>query len=67
LEVSFDGDVAYITDTVGFDTNVIYRAEDIDGDGNVSAAVEKRIIDGYKPFGVPVDLSMDAREGSVFP
>jgi hypothetical protein len=67
LEVSFDGDVAYITDTVGFDTNVIYRAEDIDGDGTVSAAEATRFIDGDNAFGVPVDFAMDARDGSVFP
>lgn len=66
FEVSFDGDAAYVTDTDGADSNIIYRAEDIDGDGTVSAGEVTRFIDGDNAFGVPVDFAMDARGGSVF-
>ncbi len=66
FEISFDGDTAYIADTAGTDTNVIYRARDTNADGVVSTDEVTRFIDGDNTLDVPVDFAMDARDGSVY-
>lgn len=64
--VSFDGGVAYITDTVGGDPDVVYRAEDANGDGVIGAGEVREFIRDDNTFGVSVGFAMDARGGSVF-
>lgn len=66
FEISFDGDVAYISDLVGTDDNVIYRAEDVDGSGTVEADEVSVFIDENNPFGAPVDFGMTALDGTVY-
>ncbi|WP_162933134.1 VPLPA-CTERM sorting domain-containing protein [Roseovarius sp. EL26] len=66
FEISFDGDVAYITDTVGTDDNVIYRAEDIDGSGIVEADEVSIFISESESFGAPIDFGMTALDGTVY-
>ncbi len=66
FEISFDGDVAYISDPVGTDDNVIYRAEDVDGSGMVEADEVSVFIDENNPFGAPVDFGMTVLDGTVY-
>ncbi|MFV0245299.1 MAG: VPLPA-CTERM sorting domain-containing protein [Qingshengfaniella sp.] len=66
FEISFDGDTAYIVDTVGRDTNVIYAARDNDGDGVVSTSEVTRFIDDENTLGVPVNFPMDTANGTVY-
>lgn len=65
FEIRFEGDVAFIADTVGGEPNAIYRAEDIDGDGEISATEVGTFIDETNPFGVPVDFAIDTLDGSA--
>lgn len=66
FEISFDGDVAYITDTVGTDDNVVYRAQDSDGSGRVEAGEVKVFVSEEQAFGAPVDFGMTALDGTVY-
>ena len=66
FEIKFDGDVAYIVDLVGSDPDIVYRAEDTNGDGVVSADEVTSFIDNDNPFGVPVDFAFEASGGSFF-
>ncbi|MEO3416249.1 hypothetical protein AAFO92_16480 [Roseovarius sp. CAU 1744] len=66
FEISFDGDVAYISDLVGTDDNVIYRAEDVDGSGVVEADEVSIFISEGNPYGAPVDFGMTAQDGTVY-
>ncbi|MEM1298428.1 MAG: Ig-like domain-containing protein [Pseudomonadota bacterium] len=56
FDISFDGDVAYVSDTAGGEANVILRIEDADGSGAISADEVTRFIDDTNTLGVPVDF-----------
>ena len=66
FEISFDGDVAYITDTLGADDNVVYRAQDTDGSGVVEADEVSVFISETDAFGAPVDFGMTALNGKLY-
>ncbi|MEL6205182.1 MAG: Ig-like domain-containing protein, partial [Pseudomonadota bacterium] len=67
FDISFDGDVAYVNDTVGGDPNVIWRLEDMDGDGVVQPDEAKIFIDETRAFGAPVDFANAiALDGSLY-
>lgn len=66
FEISFDGDTAYIIDTVGGDDNVIYKARDVDGSGAVEANEVTTLISEGNPYGGPVDFAMTAVDGAVY-
>ena len=63
FEITFIDDVAYIIDSVGIDTNVIYRAEDKDGSGTVEANEATVLIDETS---VPVDFALASDGNSLF-
>ncbi|MEM9265564.1 MAG: hypothetical protein AAGA46_08580 [Cyanobacteria bacterium P01_F01_bin.13] len=65
FDIEFIGDTAYISDTVGGDDDVIYRAEDLDGSGTVDASeVTVFIQDGA--FGVPLGFGIAADDDSIY-
>lgn len=66
FEITFQGNVAFISDTVGADTNVIYRAEDRDGNGSISDSEVSVFIDGNNPFGAPIDFALAGDDESLF-
>lgn len=66
FEIEFDGSVAYIIDSVGPDTDVIYRAEDADGSGVIEADEVVEFIDGDNPFGAPLDFGLSVNNGTVY-
>lgn len=67
FDLSFSGSVAYVSDTVGGDTDVIYRLEDENGDGMISADEAGVFISDEMSFGAPVDISNAvAPDGSLY-
>ncbi|WP_157505694.1 hypothetical protein [Geminicoccus roseus] len=66
FEISFDGDVAYVTDTNGRDPDTIYRIEDKDRSGDIQADEVSVFIADGNPFGVNPDFAHDIHDGSVY-
>lgn len=66
FDISFQGDVAFIADTVGGDPNTIYRASDENDDGQVDASEVSVFIDENNGFGVGIDFAMATDESSVY-
>lgn len=65
-DIVFDGDVAYINDLNGGSLDdVIHRAEDVSGDGKVTANEVKPFISDKMNFGAPVDLSSAVWQGGL--
>jgi Ca2+-binding RTX toxin-like protein len=65
FDLSFVGDIAYVTDTNGADPDTIYRIEDLDHDGTIEAGEAKIFISDTNPFGVPIDFAHAVQDGSV--
>jgi len=63
FEISFIGDVAYIIDSVGGDPNVIYRAEDMNGNSTVEASEASVFVDESR---VPVDFGLASDGKSLY-
>jgi len=63
FEIRFDGDVAYIIDSNGGGTNVVYRAEDTNADGQVTGSEVSVYIDEND---APVDFALSVFGGDVF-
>ncbi|MEO1131336.1 MAG: hypothetical protein AAFX40_01370 [Cyanobacteria bacterium J06639_1] len=63
FDIEFDGDVAYIADLVGGDDDVIYRAEDLNGNGAIDAGEANIFISDANAFGVQLDFGI-AADGS---
>ncbi|MDX8350717.1 Ig-like domain-containing protein, partial [Cognatiyoonia sp. IB215446] len=67
FDLSFDGNVAYLNDLAGTATDVIYRIEDINGDGSIQADEVTEFISDEMSFGAPVDISNAvAVDGSLY-
>ena len=67
FDLSFDGDVAYLSDLAGTATDVIYRIEDADGDGTIQADEVTNFISDDMSFGAPVDIAnATAVDGSLY-
>lgn len=67
FDLCFDGDVAYLNDLAGTATDVIYRIEDINGDGSIQADEVTTFISDEMSFGAPVDISSAvAVDGSLY-
>jgi Ca2+-binding RTX toxin-like protein len=66
FDLSFSGNVAYLADTVGSDTDVVYRLEDANGNNVIDDGEAKVFIADGNPFGVTVDLAIAAQNGSVY-
>ncbi len=57
FDLSFDGDVAYLSDVAGGDPDVIWRIEDKDGNGSISPEEAVKFISDDMSFGAPVDIA----------
>jgi len=66
FDIEFIGDVAYISDLVGGDDDVIYRAEDIDGSGTVEQSEVSVFIQDGNAFDVPLDFGIAVDDTSVY-
>lgn len=66
FDISFQGSTAFISDTVGGDTNVVYRARDNNNNGTVETSEVSVFIDNNNPFGVVVDFAVSANDKAVF-
>ncbi|MEM8813061.1 MAG: Ig-like domain-containing protein [Pseudomonadota bacterium] len=67
FDIEFVDGVAYLTDTAGSDTNVVWRLEDSNGDGTVSVDEASVFIDENNAFGVPIDFGLAADpDGNVY-
>ncbi len=58
FDIVFAGDVAYLTDLLGGDPDVVHRAEDADGSGAIEADELTTFIDDNNAFGVPVGIPL---------
>ncbi len=58
FEIAFSGDVAYISDLVGADNDVIYRVEDLDSSGTIEANEATVFIEDGNELGVPLDFGI---------
>ncbi|MEM7121994.1 MAG: hypothetical protein AAF563_11995 [Pseudomonadota bacterium] len=65
FDISFAGDVAFISDTNGGDPDTIYRAEDTNGNGTIDPGEAKVFIDEDNPFGAPVAFTHAVQGDSV--
>lgn len=67
FDISFVGDVAYVSDTAGGDPSIIWRLEDKNGDGTVSSDEAVRFIDETMGFGAPIEFANAAGpDGSIY-
>ncbi|WP_299968630.1 Ig-like domain-containing protein [uncultured Roseobacter sp.] len=67
FDLNFFGDVAYLTDLVGGGTDTLWRIEDTDGDGAISADEARAFISDDMSFGAPVDIAHTvAADGSIY-
>ncbi|WP_052265451.1 calcium-binding protein [Ruegeria sp. ANG-R] len=65
-DIVFNDDIAYINDLNGAaQDDVIHRAEDLNGDGQITADEVKPFISDSMNFGAPVDLSSAVRGDSL--
>ncbi|MEM9212789.1 MAG: SGNH/GDSL hydrolase family protein [Cyanobacteria bacterium P01_F01_bin.150] len=63
FEITFIGDVAYIIDSAGGDPNVLYRAEDANGDGTIDTSEASVLVDETI---VPVDFGLASDSQSLY-
>lgn len=66
FEIAFDGETAYIIDSVGGDPDVVYTAQDSDDSGSIDNSEITSLIDDNNAFGVPLDFALDVHLGTVF-
>ena len=66
FDIEFSDNVAYIADLVGGDDDVIYRAEDGNGNGVIDVGEANVFIDDANPFGVPLDFSLAVDGDEVY-
>lgn len=67
FDLSFDGNVAYLSDLAGAATDVIYRIEDVNGDGTIQQDEVTEFISDDMSFGAPVDIAnATAIDGSLY-
>lgn len=67
FDLSFDGNVAYLNDLTGTATDVIYRIEDVNGDGTIQTDEVTNFISDDMNFGAPVDISSAVSvDGSLY-
>ncbi|MEM9948060.1 MAG: hypothetical protein AAF810_18640, partial [Cyanobacteria bacterium P01_D01_bin.36] len=66
FDIEFIGNVAYISDLVGGDDDVIYRVEDLDGSGTIEASEATVFIQDGNEFGVPLDFGIAVDDENVY-
>jgi len=65
FDLSFIGDVAYLTDTVGGDPDVVWRIEDTNDDGVIDAGEATVFISDTESYGAPIDIAHAAQGDSI--
>ncbi|MCV6585612.1 MAG: Ig-like domain-containing protein [Marinibacterium sp.] len=67
FDLSFHGDVAYLTDLTGTAPDVVHRIEDLNGDGTIQTDEVTAFITDDASFGAPVDIAgAVAADGSFY-
>ena len=66
FEIRFDGDTAYVIDSVGATPNAIYTATDKNGDGVIGAGEVATFASDANSYGAIFDFAMDVGGGSVW-
>lgn len=67
FDLSFDGNVAYLSDLTGSATDAIYRIEDKNGDGTIQREEVQTFISDDMNFGAPVDIAnATSVDGSLY-
>ncbi|MEO0645176.1 MAG: hypothetical protein AAFZ17_03305 [Cyanobacteria bacterium J06650_10] len=66
FDIEFIGDVAYISDLVGGDDDVVYRVEDLDGSGTIETNEASVFIQDGNEFGVPLDFGIAVDGQNVY-
>jgi hypothetical protein len=64
--IAFIGDVAYFADTRDSDPDVVYRAEDGNGDGTIDASELTIFIDDNNPYGVQLGSALVSDMQSLY-
>lgn len=64
-DITFVGDVAYVSDLTGPAEDVIHRLEDKDHDGIVEANEITSFVLESQAFGAPIDIAIDSQDGSI--
>lgn len=57
FDITFVGDVAFVNDTAGGETDVIYRIEDLDGSGDISTDEVTIFASEDASFGAPIGFA----------
>ncbi|WP_108661471.1 calcium-binding protein [Acuticoccus kandeliae] len=65
FDLSFVGNVAYLTDTNGGDPDTVYRIEDLNGNGVIDAGEASVFISDAESYGAPIDIAHATQDGSV--
>ncbi|HMR31601.1 MAG TPA: hypothetical protein PKA13_10515 [Geminicoccaceae bacterium] len=66
FEISFTGEIAYITDTNGSAPDTIYRAVDANGNGTIDSGEATVFLADNSPLGVNVDYPHDSLGETVY-
>lgn len=65
FDISFIGNVAYVTDTNGGTPDTVYRIEDANGNGTIDPGEATVFISETNSFGAPMDIANAAQGNSV--
>lgn len=66
FDISFIGDVAYLTDTNGGAPDTVYRIQDLNGDGDAADEGEATVfLSDAESYGAPIDIANTAQGNSI--
>jgi Ca2+-binding RTX toxin-like protein len=65
FDLSFIGNVAYLTDTNGGTPDTVYRIEDVNGNGVIDAGEATVFISDTESYGAPIDIANAAQGESI--
>lgn len=65
FDITFVGDVAYVSDLTGAAEDVIHRLEDKNGNGVVEGNEITTFALESQAFGAPIDIAIDSQDGSI--
>ncbi|HET7716062.1 MAG TPA: hypothetical protein VFK86_10590 [Bauldia sp.] len=65
FDVSFIGNVAYVTDTNGGTPDTVYRLEDLNGNGRIDPGEGTVFISDAASYGAPIDIANAAQGDSI--
>ncbi|MCB1489988.1 MAG: hypothetical protein KDJ88_21335 [Bauldia sp.] len=65
FDLSFIGNVAYLTDTNGGAPDTVYRIEDVNGNNVIDDGEATIFISGDQDYGAPIDIASAAQDDSI--